>query len=129
MYIISAANTVTLWENWDQPIKLVSEPWTVLNTYPLHLQIAIIKLSEFYCHDSSWTVQHFINLFQWNIKYIYANKATTIRILTAMFLILWIAFKNKFTHHRMIDSLPKKSYQTGIQSCLPFNGMSQILKK
>lgn len=32
-----------------------------------------------------------------------------------MFLILWIAFKNKFTHHRMIDSLPKKSYQVNQQ--------------
>lgn len=85
LYMVSAANTITLRENCDQPIKLVSEPWTVLNTYPLHLQIAVIKLPAFYFHNSSWTVQHFIDFFQWNkIKSVFANKVPTIRILTVL---------------------------------------------
>lgn len=109
LYMISAANTITLQENYDEPIKLVSEPWTLLNTYTLHLQIAVIKRSAFYCHNSSRTVQNFINFFQWNkIKYTFANKATIIKILKAIFLILWIAVKNKFTHHRMTDWFFKK---------------------
>lgn len=49
--MIGAVNTVTLWENFDLPIKLVNDAWTVLNKHILHLQTAVTDVSGFYCYE------------------------------------------------------------------------------